>query len=254
MIDYDKYFNEQIQHSESYFNKWLYTSESKILTHKGEPIKKTVYCELDDTFSNYHSSKIDNEHGIAHNCLSCNFKEGAKNIELFFEYNKNTNSRRYFLTLYSLMFYLQAERLGVIYKELGFNIEYKGESKFNWTAFPKLQRIKYWANFFKHPKYYMLLHHPMFFIEGDPYTPNLIINGIIDDAFIHKFYSGGKSNKDLRAELENKNNFIIIFPNLLNLTIDLCSEFEKIVTLITNDKETIAKLATYTTIKDDLTD
>lgn len=249
---HNAFFKEQVAKCAEYFENWLYTRVSKVFEDKGEPLKQTFYCDLYDVFSEYYKSQEGKENEIAHNCIGCNFEEGASNIELFFKYNKNTDSERYFLTLYSMLFYLQAERLAVIYKELGFIVINKDE--FDWSAFPILQRIKYWANFFKHPKYYMLLHHPMFFIDGDPSTPNFMINGVIDDTFIHKFYSGGKLNNDLRAELQNKDKYIIIFPNLLNLTKDLCSEFEKIVKLIASDKAIIAKLATYTTIKSDLSD
>lgn len=246
-MDRKEFFKKQVLDSAEYFENWLYKKQSKIVAEENDEWKKTFYCDLYDVFSDYHRSQIGKEHEIAHNCIGCNFEEGTSNIELFFKYNQNSESERYFLTLYSLLFYLQAERLAVIYKELGYTVQNKDE--FNWAAFPVLQRIKYWANFFKHPKYYMLLHHPAFYIEGDSFIPNFMINGVIDDDFINKFYSGGKLNEDLRVELENKDNFIVVFPNLLNLTKDLCNEFEKIVLLISNDKEIVSKLATYTTTK-----
>lgn len=253
MSEKNIYFKEQVLASSEYFEQWLYKSESKsFILDKGEPIKKSIYCELYDVFSDYHNSIEGNENDIAHNCIGCNLEEGARTIELFFYHNKNTDSKRYFLTLYSLLFYLQAERLAVIYKELGYKVA--NSDDFEWSAFPVLQRIKYWANFFKHPKSYMLLHHPSFFIEGEPLIPNLMNNGIIEDSFIHKFYKGSKYNYDLRIELENKDSYIIIFPNLLELTMDLCAEFENIKTLILNDKKLVEKLATYTTLKSPISD
>jgi hypothetical protein len=253
MSEKNIYFKEQVLASSEYFEQWLYSGDIKsFITDKGEPIKKSFYCELHDVFLDYHKSLEGNENDIVHNCIGCNLEEGARTIELFFYHNKNTDSKRYFLTLYSLLFYLQAERLAVIYKELGYKVPNK--DKFDWSAFPVLQRINCWANFFKHPKSYMLLHHPMFFIEGEPHIPNLMINGIIDDSFIHKFYKSRENNGDLRIELENKDNYIVVFPNLLELTMDLCSEFEKIKTLILNNKKLVEKLAAYTSLKSPLSE
>lgn len=247
MKEQESYFAQQLGLSAEYFDKWLYRRDSKVFELEGKPKKQTFYNDLYDIFSKHHKAQKGKEQEIGHNCIGCNFEEGARNIELLFKYNRNTDSERYFLTLYSLLFYLQAERLAVIYKEIGYTV--KGKDEFDWASFPVLQKIKYWANFFKHPKYYMLLHHPMFFIEGDPSTPNFMINGIINNDFIHKFYSGGKHNEDLRTELENKDMYIIIFPNLLEFTKQLCEEFEKIIHVIMNDKTLIEKLASYTTIK-----
>ncbi len=239
------FFKEQVRQSADYFDNWLYTGVSKIFIQDGgEPFRRSFYCDLYDVFLAHHNLKTGISEDIAHNCLGCNFEEGAKNISLFFKYNIETDSLRYFLTLYSMLFYIQAERLGVIYKELGFKVANKDE--FDWSAFPVLQRIKYWANFFKHPKYYMLLHHPEFYIDGDPSIPNIMVNGKIDDAFIQQFYRGGKNNEELKTNLENKDKYIVVFPNILTFTQELCAELKKIVETITNDPKAIENLSAYT--------
>lgn len=61
-----------------------------------------------------------------------------------------------------------------------------------------------------------------------------MIKGVVDDTFMHGFYSVDESNGVSRPALENKDSFIIIFPNLLNLTKNLCTQFEDIITLIVN--------------------
>jgi hypothetical protein len=246
MEKYYKYFKNQVKFASEHFEEWLNNKESILFG------SHSIYNDLYDTFSSYHKSQKGKENDIAHNCIGCNFDEGARNIQLFFKYNLDVNSERYFLTMYSLLFYLQAERLGVIYKEIGFVKTVRNKEVFDWLAFPELQRIKCWANFFKHPKDFMLLHHPSFFIEGDPNIPNFLVNGVINDSFIQKYYKGDNHNKDLRLILENKENFIVIFPNLLDFTVKLCLEFERIVDKIKNDTATIEKLAPYTTIKSSL--
>lgn len=230
------YFLNQISECSKYFNDWLYNNQ--LDTAGGS----SFYCRLFDLFHDYHFEK---EGKTSHNCIGCNLEEGARNIELFFKYNNEVESVKYFLTLYTLLFYLQAERLAVIYKEAGI-INYDG--KFDWSKFPVLQLIKYWANFFKHPKFYMLLHHPIFYLDGDPDVPNFLINGMIDDEFIHKFYKSDKQNAELKLLLGNKDNFIILFPNMLELTKSLCMEFESIIYVIEGKSELISKLSELTSL------
>lgn len=249
MSNYNQYFKQQVQESAEYFESWFYRKESEVFEVGGKPQKISLYCDLYDVFSRHHQNQEGKESEIAHNCIGCNFEEGVRNILLFFTYNKEVNSERYFLTMYTLLFYLQAERLGVIYKEIGYNKTSNGKIEFDWTIFPELQRIKFWANFFKHPKSYMLLHHPSFFIEGDPDIPNFLVNGVINEQFIQKYYRGDKHNDGLRLTLENQENFIVIFPNILEFTKSLCAEFEKIIHRISNDEKLIEQLAPYTTVK-----
>jgi hypothetical protein len=249
MHNFNQYFKLQVQESAEYFENWFYRKEGKVIEFQGKPQKISLYCDLYDVFSKHHQNQEGKERDIAHNCIGCNFEEGARNILLFFNYNKEVNSERYFLTMYTLLFYLQAEKLGVIYKEIGYSKMSKGKIEFNWTSFPELQRIKFWANFFKHPKSFMFLHHPSFFIEGDPDIPNFLVKGVIDEQFIQKYYKCDKHNDDLRLTLENQENFIVIFPSILEFTKSLCTELEKIIQVISNDKKLIEQLVPYTTVK-----
>lgn len=249
MDNFNQYFKQQVQQSAEYFENWFYRKESNVFKFEGKPQEISLYYDLYDVFSKYHQNQKGKERDIAHNCIGCNFEEGARNILLFFNFNKEVNSEKYFLTMYTLLFYLQAEKLGVIYKEIGYSKNSRGKIEFDWTLFPELQRIKFWANFFKHPKSFMLLHHPLFFIEGDPYIPNFLVNGVINEQFIHKYYKGDNHNDDLRFTLENQENFIVIFPSILEFTKSLCTEFERIIHTISNDKKVIEQLAPHTTIK-----
>lgn len=247
MTPSDNYFQEQVNAASNYFEDWIYSRNCNTPDVKNKTEQTSYYSQLHSTFSSIYKS-----HGLSHtfkhNCIGCNLEEGAKNIELFFKYNKNVQSERYFLTLFTMLFYLQAERMAVIYSELGFIKIQRKKKVFDWCKTPELLRIKYWANFFKHPKAYMLLHHPSFFIQGDPNIPNFMVNEIIDEKFIQTFYKGDEKNLDLRDKLLNKDGVIIIFPNLVKFTKDLCREFEKLVDLIVSDEKHILQLANSTSL------
>jgi len=240
-----KYFLDQITESSDYFDKWLYPKVSDILEFDGEPIKKSLYCDIYSAFEKYNQTKRNNTSLIVHNCIGCNFEEGALAINYFLETNKNCTNVQYYLNLYSFLFYAQAERLAVIYKEIGFT---NNKSDFDWEAFPNLQLIKYWANFFKHPKSYMFLHHPLYFLETDPHKPNFNISPIIDNNFVKQFYRAGSDNNQLRQILENKENATVFFPDLIEMTKTLCEEFEKIIGVISSDKSALERLDGYTTV------
>jgi hypothetical protein len=246
MEEYFQYFNQQVIESAEYFENWFYLGK-EISETKNQSKSETVYSKLIDALKENHQRRIGENYQYAHNCIGCNLEEGARNILLFFNYNKETLSTRYFLTMYTLVFYLQAERLAVIYKELGYIRKENGE--FDWLEFPNLHRIYRWANFFKHPKSYMLLHHPDFFIEGDSYIPNFMVNQIIDDEFVLKYYNGKKNNVELRGKLANQESVKVIFPNLLEFTKNACCEFENIIRVITNENSHLQTLSNFTSSK-----
>lgn len=245
-----EFFLGQISKCADYFDKWLYPEKSSVLEFDGEPLDKSLYCKLYDTFLDYNQKKRNDHSLIVHNCIGCNFEEGARAIHYFLLTNRECTNVQYYLNLYSFLFYAQAERIGVIYKELGYCTN-KGD--FDWAQFQNLQKIKYWANFFKHPKAYMFLHHPDFFLETDPRKPNFLISHVIDSEFVKNFYRPGADNQQLRYFLENKKSVKVFFPDLIDFTKTLCDEFEKIISTISTKSSFIEKLNEYTTVDSRLT-
>ncbi len=241
-----QYFLKQATESADYFSKWFERYDSEILDDQNSPLKKSLFWDIHDAFLKHNQSKTENPDTYAHNCIGCNLEEGARAINYFLQTNKECFNVQYYLNIYSFLFYAQAERLAVIYKEIGF---VNGYSEFDWEKFPNLQLIKYWANFFKHPKAYMFLHHPEYYIVSDPEKPNFLITLIIDNRFVDRFYQGKKHNTELRELLENKDKVKIFFPDLVETTKTLCEEFEKIIGTITSDSDIIEKLNAYTTIE-----
>lgn len=237
----DSYFATQISESKVYFEKWLYRKESKNFAVDNVPIPEDCYDDLYHIFKDHYRIKNNKPDAIAHNCIGCNLAEGARHINIFFRNNNKDVSESYFLSTYTLLFYIQAERLGVIYKELGY---INKRNEFDWESFPALLKLKRWANFFKHPKSYMYLHHPTFYIDGYTRMP-IIKDGRIDNAFVNKYYSGNGKNNDLKTLLANKSHSVI-FPNLLEFTIELCSEFEKVIQIIKNNPDAVEKLSPFT--------
>lgn len=237
------YFSEQTKLVADFFEKW----HNELKINSVEKGQRSRYCLLYDAFEDRERKELE-ENGINdagrtsfHNCIGCNFEEGCLNILDFVKQFAGTEKVRTYLTIYSLLFYTLAERLAVVYHELGV----VNGKKFDWSQFPILRNIKHWANFFKHPKAYMFLHHPDYFLEKDPDRPNFMIEGEVDSSFVDLFYRAGADNEALRQLLGNKKGWKVIFPDLLLFTKDLCKEVDNAFDFILKS-ENIEKLRPFT--------
>ncbi len=238
------FFIEQTRLIEQYFKDW----HNKSVSLGEDGVSHSRYCQLFDIFEKrelreLNSSTNDNfEISTFHNCIGCNLEEGCLNILDFVEQFSGTEKVRTYLTIYTLLCYILAERLGVIYKELGV-ISNNGE--FDWTKFPVLRRIKHWANFFKHPKSYMFLHHPGYFLENDPNRPNFLIENEVNSDFVDSFYKARGKNDELRNLVANRKDWNVIFPNLLVFTQELCNEVDKACEYV-KQPDSIERLRSFT--------
>lgn len=229
-----RYFQCQIKKSKDFFENWYFTSNCDIFNNQGVPIKKNIFQDKLEIL-NYEKGDY------MHNCIPCNLKDGANIIRYFLNSNLECDNIWFFVSIYSFLLYQQAERFGVIYSKLGFKTN---KNEFDWSKFPNLQNLKYWANFFKHPKSSMYLHHPTFHIESYPDNPNLMFDGYINSEFVKTYFSGSKKNKDLEELLSNKE-YKVLFPDLLILTKSICIESDVLIDKINSNKENIEILKFY---------
>lgn len=112
----------------------------------------------------------------------------------------------------------------------------------NDEEFMNLIKIRRWANFFKHPKSFLFIHHPYYvYNQGDEYaTDKLIIN----TDFVLEYYRKNCKKKDgeLREMLMNKINIEVSIPNLKELTQGFCNDVNKLIDMIKNDRVLVDKL------------
>lgn len=233
-IDEIENFQKQIKESSDFFEDWLYPSSYENITYKGTPLKESVFFDKLEELSQ-------DKDEYMHNCLPCNLTEGANLIRYFLNNNLTCENIEFFINIYTLLIYQQTERFGVIYFQLGYKTN---NNEFDWSQFPNLQKIKYWANFFKHPKSSMFLHHPTYHIESYSNNPNFMFDGSINSVFVKKYFAGPKLNQELEKLLLNKE-FKIFFPDILGFTKLLCDESEILINIINSKKENIEKLKLY---------
>lgn len=203
----------------------------------------SLMCKIHDAFGGNESQH--------HNCLGCNFASSTTLIRNFLSKYESYTDINDTMTLYILTLYLLVERMEVVFELITVPINYKNK------YFKVFEQIRKWANFIKHPKAFVLVHHPIFEISENLVYDHPKGSLIIDDAFIATYYTGKKdfdaqkkSNKELLDKLKNKKDVVVLFPSVFQITTKLCFSINKFVELITKNEVFIEVLNDDTTIDD----
>jgi len=217
---------QQIENSRKIFKEKMLECE----TEDGD----TLMCSINQAFGEFHIN--------GHNCLGCNLQEDVDWIESFLEQANAENyfvagmHIEYFFKTYLFHLYLLTEKIFEIKKIIGLPESYKE------TEFEVFRTIKLWANFFKHPKAFILTHHPVYCFDSEidkieNFSKNNE-NKIIDLTFIKKYYSGEDRNKykNLTGELRKNNNVKVIIPSIDILTQDFCNACAVFIGIIKENK------------------
>ena len=198
----------------------------------GDPIM----CQLHDAFGTYDTSH--------HNCLGCNFADSILIIYNFLQTYPYQNTIQSSYSTFIVLAYLLVERTDTLFNIIELNTTYRVEH------FKILIEIRKWANFLKHPKAFLLTHHPTFTFTDSPKNKVLIESASvkIDRSFVEAYYSDDEKNNTLYKELENKDNVLVIFPNMVTLSIDLCKAMRDCVEVVRDNpvyREVIERKTTF---------
>ena len=183
------------------------------------PNDESIMCSIHDTFH-----KKDDK---AHNCIGCNFAEYTQLLNAALQNVKVTTPIEAFSStiLYS---YLLVARFEEIFKIIKLHEDYR------LIHFQIFLQIRRWANFLKHPKAFMLVHHPEYYFENEitvePSDKKTHI--IIDQEFVDKYYSGVNENNKLYSLLSNRMNVVVLLPTLDTLIANFCIGQKKFIDII----------------------
>jgi hypothetical protein len=179
-----------------------------------------VMCQLHDAFGTYETSH--------HNCLGCNFADSTWLIHNFLRTHQLQEEIKHAYSTLIILAYLLVERTDTFFDIIELNKTYRDQH------FKVLLEIRRWANFLKHPKAFLLTHHPVFTFCGSPKNRDLRENAsvVIDRAFVDKYYANDKKNKELYKKLENTENVLVVFPDALRLVRDLCEAMHRCVAVV----------------------
>jgi hypothetical protein len=197
--------------------------------------QESAMCKLHEPFE----SLVQNRH----NCLGCNFANSTGQIRDFFtrEIHDPRSDVNDVMTDLIMKLYLLIERIYFIFDIIKLPDEYR------FRHFQIFQDIHKWANFIKHPKAFLLVHHPQFFLvdSGDYDASKFEVS--IDQPFVNKFYSGPDNNKSLFDRLKNKTKVAVLYPDPEVLIDDFCKAADKFIKLIQNNEVYVEILSSRTT-------
>ena len=193
-------------------------------------------CKIHDAFGGLEKSH--------HNCVGCNFAEMTNSIRFVLQRYESLNELDIstFYSDYLLWLYLFIERIEMIFEIISLPESYRMR---HFTVFRQIRR---WANFIKHPGYFILVHHPQYFLDGDKNFDRKFFQVTIDSKFVYEHFGRDQDNKSLRRELTNKKNVAVLFPEPLHLTKEFCAKVMLFMSIICENKvyrEILGEQSTY---------
>jgi hypothetical protein len=200
----------------------IYTQASKIYRLTNYPRgDATLMCSIHDIVS-------DGQGENHHNCIACNLESASHLIFKTLPKLQHYDTIEDAYTIFIMTLYLTVERIDVIFNIIQIPDSYRARH------FGILKRIRKWANFFKHPKAFMLVHHPNFEYESDPLYSEIKNPVVIDEKFVMLHYSAEDSDrsKKLYDALANKNKVIVKLPDPVAIITEFCDAQKKLVDLI----------------------
>jgi hypothetical protein len=180
-----------------------------------------------------------------HNCIGCNLLESTDLLYQYLQINQGPYHKLYpTYATYFMLLYLLVERLDTILNLVELPKSYREKH------FKVLLRIRRWANFLKHPKAFLLVHHPVYTCVGAGNIQELSKNAnvTVDENFVARYYSNDDRNETLYKTLENKDDVLVIFPDAVHLTSEFCAAIKEFIDLLRDNavyKEILDERSTF---------
>lgn len=199
--------------------------------------REPLACRIHDAFGSFEDGR--------HNCLGCNFADATKGIELsLLKIITVDGALDLDFSDYILWLYLFVERATMV-----FDIA-KVPEPYRHRHFDCYVTIKRWANFIKHPNFFVLVHHPDYFVEGDSEYDSTKYSCTIDSKFVREYYGAEAISRQgaIRAKLQNKKDVAVLFPEIVELTEKFCVAAHKFFALAERNevfREALSDISTF---------
>lgn len=159
------------------------------------------------------------------NCIGENFNQLIQTFidEWFDNYKPGEVSKiEFYCITYIFWLYLFLERIEFIFNEIDPKDEFHLIHSFR-RGLKKMDELRVWANFFKHPKQFLFVHWPQYIFVGQIFHKDLDTI-IINTSFLKEYYSSELQTKP--KLLENKKSVVVQFPKLEDLTLGFCKDLK----------------------------
>jgi hypothetical protein len=201
--------------------------------YPGGPEGETLMCSIHDAFQD------------GHNCVGCNLNEQSGLLIRYLAGYPHFKDLQLVSVQFHLHLYLLAERYLTYIELIKLHESQRGR------YFSVFQKVIHWANFLKHPKSFVLVHHPSYLIAGlkeEQHDRSDFV--VIDDEFVKTYYADGELNGKLRGKLAKKENVMVRFPDPIGLIGEFVKAQQKFVELIKENAVFREILSDEASIKD----
>jgi hypothetical protein len=162
----------------------------------------------------------------AHNCIGCNLADLTNAFGEVLRGLCNCKDLQASFSTYFMWLNVFVERYDFMMNYLGVPEPYRSRE------FPIFATIKHWANFQKHPKAFLFVHHPAFSCHAAGIAYGFKNQISIDQKFVDKYYKGGKHNDALPNQLINAKSVVVEYPDPREIIQDFCIQSQKFIRLV----------------------
>lgn len=196
-----------------------------------------MVCRIHDVFQQLDAK--------SHNCIGCNFASTTTAIERVLKRIASADDfdAEFDYCDYMMALYLFVERAAMVFDIICLPDGYRHRH------FGVFQEIRRWANFLKHPNYFILVHHPVF-QAGGAVDKQKAWEQVVDTAFVVDNYGHDAQSKTgkLKTAFVRKTKVLVLFPDVVPFTERFCIAVKDFVSLIEHNavfREMLDDIATY---------
>jgi len=242
----DIYYNSQLEIEVDNLKETFEKVFDIYVTATYDELEDSAFCKIHDDFLE------------GHNCVGCNLNDINNRTGEFLIQHRYFRDLSLTFTNFILLLYLQVEAIHKYFEIIQLQESYRLK------YFKVFQDIIRWANFLKHPKPFMLVHHPEWTFEGRKLKVSdlqgfvdeeiVMTDPTVDTKFVNKYYSGSKKNTELYKILSKKEDVLVVFPDPKKLYTEFAEAQKKFIDMISNNEIVREMLGNETTIEDHFSD
>lgn len=211
----------------------VHATHRECLYSQQDPEQFPIVCGLHDV--------LEPEFSTGHNCLGCNLADLTNAFDSVLKGLTSCEDLQAAFSTYFMWLNVFVERYNFLLDRLGVPEGHRSKE------FPCFATIKHWANFQKHPKAFLFVHHPEYGCSAAGIDVRDSGSIVVDQSFVDHYYCGGKHNEKLFNQLKNATQVAVDYPDPTKLIIDFCAQTTKFMDLVKANPEYQRRLADVTT-------
>ena len=194
--------------------------DKKLYSGQHDPL----VCKIHDAFVGKNGDDL-------HNCIACTLADFSNLLWISVGENSYVMDQYHGFTKFVMPAYLMVERIEQIMAMIPLSDGYRKR------YYPTFMKVRRWANFIKHPKGFMLVHHPNYYFDDQAMLTEEKSKKevLIKDDFIDTYYTGPAKNAELYSLLTNNDKVYVLLPGLEEFATKFTDEIRRFTKLVTDN-------------------